>query len=119
VTGRRVFLASGAAALVAGCVGGVPLIEVAGVRFAPPEVDMASRTAQVRRAAAGLGLVVEEVAPGRVRATLEGEGGPATVEVAFDRRAFSIRHGREGRATAAYNVTVSRLRDAIVAQSGF
>ncbi len=79
MTARRLFLASGAAALVAGCVGGVPLIEAAGVRFAPPEVDLAARAAQVRRAAAGLGWVAEEVAPGRVRATLGGEGGPETV----------------------------------------
>jgi hypothetical protein len=114
-----VFLASGAAALVAGCVGGVPAIEVAGVRFAAPEVDVAARGAQVRRAAAGLGWATEEVAPGRVRATLHGESGPATVEVAFDRRSFSVRHEVEGGVAPAYNVQVARLRDAIVAQSAF
>lgn len=111
---RRVVLALPLAA----CVGGVPLIEVAGVRFAAPEVGLDSRAAQVRRAAAGLGWAAEEVAPGRVRAVSEGEGGRAEVEVAFDRQAFSIRHGAGAEGAPAYNVRVARLRDAIVAQSG-
>jgi hypothetical protein len=118
VTARRSVILAAALAL-AGCVGdGAPLIEVAEVRFAPPEVDVAARAAQVRRAAAGLGWATEEVAPGRIRATLEDGGGRAAVEVAFDRRVFSVRHEVEGRTEPAYNVRVARLRDAIVAQSG-
>lgn len=111
---RRVVLALPLAA----CVGGVPLIEVADVRFAVPEVDLDARAAQVRRAAAGLGWATEDVAPGRVRAVSDGEGGRAEVEMTFDRRAFSIRHGAQATGTPAYNVRVARLRDAIVAQSG-
>jgi hypothetical protein len=118
VTTRRAVVLAAPLAL-AGCVGGAPVIEVAGLRFATPEVDVAARGAQVRRAAAGLGWATEEVAPGRIRATLDGEGGPATVEVAFDRRSFSVRHAVEGEVAPAYNVQVARLRDAIVAQSAF
>ena len=114
--GEGVFLLI--ALTVAACAS-VPALEVASVRFADPPVGLPERAAQVERAASGLGWKVEERAPGRLRASLTGEGRPATVvAIALDPARFSVRYddGRE-HATPEDNRRLAALRDAIVAQS--
>lgn len=126
---RRVFaatVATAALALLPACTG-APVLEVEDGRFSSPEVGSAARATQVRRAAAGLGWTVEDLGPGRLRATLDDTAGRrATVAITLSPTTFSIRHAASagydhaGRRIAPdYNREVARLRDAIVAQSAF
>jgi hypothetical protein len=115
------------ATLLAGCASGTaPALEVEDARFAAPFVDLPERTAQIERAAAGLGWRTVRVAPGRIRASSEAAGRGTVVTIAFDRDAFSIRYedSREPRHVGGAdlarerNAAIARLRDAILAQSG-
>jgi hypothetical protein len=113
------------ATLLAGCASGTaPALEVEDARFAAPFVDLPERTAQIERAAAGLGWRTVRAGPGRIRASSDAAGKGTVVTIAFDRDTFSIRYedSREpalgGDLARERNAAIAGLRDAIVAQSG-
>jgi len=92
--------------------------------FSKPDVPLADRAEQIKRAGAGLGWTMTEVAPGRLAGVLAANAQTAKVEIRFDQATFSILyadsaglHQQARRIDRDYNDWVERLEDAIVALS--
>src|SRR5262249_14307549 len=104
--------------------GPADIYEVRSAAFSKPDAPLADRAVQVKRAGAGLGWTMKDVAPDRVDGTLATGPQSATVEVRFDPTTFSILYvdraglNQQGRKIDRdYNHWVERLEDAIVAMS--
>jgi hypothetical protein len=109
------------AALILAACARAPALEVADARFLPPFVGLPERAAQIERAGAGLGWQTVRVASNRIRASSDAAGKGIVVSIDFDAATFAIRY-EDSRELATVdldqNVSVARLRDAIIAQSG-
>ena len=101
-----------------------PIYTAQGVHFGSPDAPLSERANQIRRAAAGRGWSVEDVAPGQIRATINLRESHAVVAINFTRTHFSINYvdsrnleynGKE--IHRSYNGWVQNLEHDIIAQS--
>lgn len=123
-SGRRaVLLAVVIGAMPTGCTRQALVYTATNIPFVG-DAPESERSLQIRRAGVGLGWVMEDVAPGLIRGTLELRTHKALVEVPYDRQHFSINHASsqgldfDGNAIHSnYNGWVRRLQQMIVAQS--
>jgi hypothetical protein len=87
--------------------------------------SLAERALAIRRAGAGLGWVMQDVAPGRFRGTLNLRSHQALVDIPFDAQRFQIRYAGSTNLNASpgvihpnYNSWVQNLQAAIIRESG-
>lgn len=120
---RAVLLAVVVGAIPAGCARQAPVYTAANTLFGG-DASASERSLQIRRAGVGLGWVMEDVAPGLIRGTLELRTHKASIDVPYDKQRFSIRYvssqnlDYDGRTIHNnYNGWVRRLEQMIVAQS--
>ena len=120
---RDILLAVAAGAPLAGCARQAPLYTATSVPFGG-DAPGRERSLQIRRAGAGLGWAMEDVAPGLIRGTLELRTHKAAIEVPYDRQHFSINYASsqnldfDGRSIHSnYNGWVRRLQQMIITQA--
>ena len=87
--------------------------------------SLAERALAIRRAGAGLGWAMQDVAPGRFRGTLNLRGHQAVVDIPYDTQRFTIRYAGSTNLNASastihpnYNGWVQNLQQAIIRESG-
>ncbi|SDC93928.1 hypothetical protein [Belnapia rosea] len=119
---RRLVFAGAVLALV-GCARTVP-IEQGGGEFVG-QGSLAQRAAEIRRAGAGLGWIMQDQGPGLMRGTLNLRTHQAVVDIPYDTRRFSIRYASSsnleyngGTIHRNYNSWIRNLQNAILVQSG-
>ena len=120
---QRRLVAFGAILALAACARPSPLQEGSGDFVG--RGTLAQRAAEIRRAGAGLGWVMQDQGPGLMRGTLNVRTHQAVVDIPYDTRRFSIRYVTSTNLDyngstihRNYNSWVRNLQNAIVVQSG-
>jgi hypothetical protein len=120
---QRRLIAFGAVIALAACAQPAPIQEGAGEFVG--RGTLSQRAAEIRRAGAGLGWVMQEQGPGLMRGTLNLRTHQAVVDIPYDTRRFSIRYVSSANLDYTgstihrnYNTWVRNLQNAIVVQSG-
>jgi hypothetical protein len=120
---QRRLLAFGTILALAACARPTPIQEGSGEFVG--RATLAQRAAEIRRAGAGLGWVMQDQGPGLMRGTLNIRSHQAVVEIPYDTRRFSIRYVTSTNLDYTgstihrnYNNWVRNLQNAIVVQSG-
>jgi len=120
---QRRLIAFGAILALAACARPAPIVEGGG-EFAG-RGGLAQRAAEIRRAGAGLGWVMQDQGPGLMRGTLNLRSHQAVVDIPYDARRFSIRYAGSTNLDYTgstihrnYNSWVRNLQNAILVQSG-
>ncbi|MBL6457035.1 hypothetical protein JMJ55_16995 [Belnapia sp. T6] len=120
---RSLVIAPVMALALMGCQRAVPIVEGGGT-FAG-QASLAQRGAEIRRAGAGLGWIMQDQGPGLMRGTLNLRSHQAVVDIPYDTRRFTIRYVTSsnldyggGTIHRNYNSWVRNLQNAILVQSG-
>jgi hypothetical protein len=120
---RRIFLLALPVAVLAACGRQAPIGEGSGEFLG--RGSLSERALAIRRAGAGLGWTMQDVAPGRFRGTLNIRSHQAVVDIPYDTQRFSIRYVTSTNLNATpgtihpnYNGWVQNLQGAIIRESG-
>ena len=128
---RRRFFRGGARLVFAGlalgplvsCARATPVYNAERASFLG-RAGLAERNRQIKRAGAGLGWAMEDIAPGLIRGTLNIRSHQAVVEIPYDQVRFNIRYASRtnlhydgANIPSDYNNWVRRLEQQIVSQS--
>jgi hypothetical protein len=106
------------------CTRTAPIYNVSSDTFSTPSAPLAERATQIKRAGVGLNFAMEEVGPGKIKATYNARGHQAVIMVSFNQSTFSLQYVSSvdldydgSNIHKNYNSWVQNLERAIKAQS--